>query len=71
MGQEDDTVRSVLIIDDDLGYAESLADLLQARDYTILCVEKPEGALAVLRDPPGGGPAVPVMLIDVRLGGIE
>jgi len=71
MAQEDDAVRSVLIIDDDLSYAESLADLLLSKDYRVLCVEKPEAALAVLHDPPGGGPAAPVMLIDVRLGGIE
>src|SRR6266850_1346215 len=71
MDQEDETVRSVLIIDDDVSYAESLADLLQARGYTVLCVDKPEAALAVLRDPPGGCPPAPVILIDVRLGGIE
>jgi signal transduction histidine kinase len=71
MSQEDEIARSVLIIDDDLGYAESVADLLQAKNYTVFCVDKPEGALDVLRNRVGGGPAVPVILIDVRLGGIE
>jgi signal transduction histidine kinase len=70
MGQEDETVLSVLIIDDDLGYAESLADLLRPRGYTAFYVDTPERALAVLRDPPDGGTPVPVALIDVRLGGI-
>ena len=71
MGQDDETVRSVLIIDDDLGYAESLADLLQPRGYTALSVDTPERAVAALRDPPDGGAPAPVALIDVRLGGIE
>ncbi|MGC2415404.1 MAG: ATP-binding protein [Stellaceae bacterium] len=71
MGQEDETVRSVIIIDDDLGYAESLADLLQPKGYIAVYVDTPERALAVLRDPPDGGTAPPVALIDVRLGGNE
>src|SRR5216684_540444 len=71
MGQEDGTLRSVMIIDDDLGYAESLADLLQLKGYTVLYVDTPERALAALRDPPDDGARAPVALVDVRLGGIE
>jgi len=71
MDQEDETVRSVIIIDDDLGYAESLADLLQPKGYTVFYVDTPERALAVLRDPRDGGTPPPVALIDVRLGGNE
>ncbi len=71
MAQEDGTLRSVMIIDDDLGYAESLADLLQLKGYRVLYVDRPEQAIAVLRDPPDGGARAPVALVDVRLGGIE
>jgi signal transduction histidine kinase len=71
MGQEDGTLRSVMIIDDDLGYAESLADLLQFKGFAVLYVDTPERALAALRDPPDDGVRAPVALVDVRLGGIE
>jgi len=71
MDQEDETVRSVMIIDDDLGYAESLADLLQLKNYAAFCVNTPAQALAALRDPPESRTHTPVALIDVRLGGIE
>ena len=71
MGQEDGATRSVLIIDDDLGYAESLADLLQPRGYTTFVVNTPARALAALRDPPAGTTPAPVALVDVRLGGVE
>jgi signal transduction histidine kinase len=67
MAQADGTVRSVLIVDDDLDFAESLADLLQPRGYAAHCVDTPEQALAALR---ADSDAAPVALIDVRLGGI-
>src|SRR5712691_4158068 len=67
MAQEDDRVRSVLIVDDDLDFAQSLADILQPRGYAAHCVDTPEQALAAVR---AGGGAAPVALIDVRLGGI-
>ncbi|HEY8872202.1 MAG TPA: ATP-binding protein [Stellaceae bacterium] len=66
MAQADGTVRSVLIVDDDLDFAESLADILQPRGYAAHCVDTPEQALATLR---AGSDAAPVALIDVRLGG--
>ena len=64
-------MRSVLIIDDDLGFAESIADLLQPKGYAASCVDTPERAIAALRDPPDGAVPAPVALIDVRLGGVE
>src|SRR5260370_19710157 len=67
MPEEDGTVRSVLIIDDDVDFAESLADTLQTRGYAAHRVQTPEQALAALRE--GTDPA-PVALIDLRLGGI-
>src|SRR5216684_5677279 len=67
MGQEDRTIRSVMIIDDDLGFAESLADVLRRRGYAACCLDTPERALAALRQPPDRGAAAPVALIDVRL----
>jgi signal transduction histidine kinase len=71
MQQENMSARSVLIVDDDLGFAESLADLMQPKGYATSCVDTPEGAVAALRDPPERGAPPPVALIDVRLGGIE
>jgi signal transduction histidine kinase len=68
MGREDGTVRPVLILDDDLDFAESLADMLEAKGYAAVCVDTPERALAAVREPPGGALPAPVALIDVRLG---
>jgi signal transduction histidine kinase len=68
MQQGDGTVRSVLIIDDDVDFAESLADILEARGYAAHPVQTPEQALAAQRR--GNDPA-PVALIDLRLGGID
>jgi signal transduction histidine kinase len=62
--------RSLLIVDDDLCYAESLADMLGMRGYTSHPAATPEEALALLREPPEGAVAPAVALIDVRLGGI-
>src|SRR5216683_3724144 len=67
MGQEDRTVRSVMIIDDDLGFAGSLAEMLRRKGYAACCADTPERALAALREPPDGGAPAPVALIDVRL----
>ena len=69
MEGQDTIERSVLIIDDDPRFAESLADLLELKDYTVLCVDTPERSIAALREPPDGGAAAAVALIDVRLGG--
>jgi signal transduction histidine kinase len=62
--------RSVLIVDDDLCYAESLADMLEVRGYTAHAALTSEQALALLRQPPEGAVAPAVTLIDVRLGGL-
>jgi signal transduction histidine kinase len=67
MQQEDGTVRSVLIVDDDADFADSLADILEARGYSAQPVQTPEQALAALRE--SVDPA-PVALIDLRLGGV-
>jgi signal transduction histidine kinase len=64
------TVRSLLIIDDDLGFAESLGDMLEPKGYAAIPVDTPERAVAALRNPPHGCEPVPVALIDVRLGGL-
>ena len=62
-------VRSVLIVDDDCGFAQSLAGQLGSKGYAALYAATAGRALAVLRDPPAIGDAVPVALIDGRLGG--
>jgi signal transduction histidine kinase len=70
MRREDEQVRSLLIVDDDLGFAESLGDILETRGYAPLAVDTPERAVAVLRHRRDGS-AAPVALIDVRLGGLD
>ena len=49
MQQEEGAVRSVLIIDDDVDFAESLADILETRNYVAHAVSTLEEALAALR----------------------
>jgi diguanylate cyclase (GGDEF)-like protein len=63
-------VRSMLIIDADLGFAGSLADMLRPKGYTAWCADTPERALAVLRDPPDGGSPPQVALIGEGVGAI-
>jgi DNA-binding NtrC family response regulator len=71
VSKKDGTTRTVLIVDDDLGYAESLADLLQPKGYATFVANTAEQALAALREPPAGTSPAPVALVDVRLGGVE
>jgi signal transduction histidine kinase len=71
MPSESIAARSVMIVDDDLGFAESLADLMQMKEYATFCVDTPARAVAALREPPDGAAPPPVVLIDVRLGGVE
>ncbi len=68
MQQQEGAVRSVLIIDDDVDFAESLADILQTRKYVAHAVGTFEEAAAALR---ADSDPAPVALIDVRLGGVE
>src|SRR5262249_55559693 len=64
------TARSVLIVDNNLGFARSLAATLRSKEYAPIAVDTPERAIAALRNPPAdNGPAL-VALIDVQLGGI-
>ena len=69
MGQDEEAARSVIIVDDDPGFTESLVDLLQPRGFAVSCFDSAEHAIAALRAPPEGAPPPPVALIDVRLGG--
>ncbi|HEV2336705.1 MAG TPA: ATP-binding protein [Stellaceae bacterium] len=59
-----------MIVDDDIDYAASLADLLQVKGYRACCVDTPEEAIAALRESPTGGARAPVMLIDEQLSAI-
>ncbi len=69
MGLDSQMTRSVLLVDDDPSYAESLAGLLRSRGYGALRADTPERALAALRDPANGGDPPLVALIDGGLGG--
>jgi ActR/RegA family two-component response regulator len=59
--------RTVLIVEDDGDFAESLADLLEPRGYTSAVAGTPEAAIAAMRGANGVKPP-PVALIDLRLG---
>jgi ActR/RegA family two-component response regulator len=67
MLQQAKTQRSVLIVEDDPDFAESLVEMLQPRGYAPYHVDTAERAVAAMREPPGGESA-PVALIDARLG---
>jgi signal transduction histidine kinase len=62
-------VRSVLIIDGNRGFAESLVDMLRPRGYSADVADTPERAVAALRQPAEGPAAAPVAVVDARLGG--
>jgi DNA-binding NtrC family response regulator len=51
MAQADGAVRSVMIVDDDIGYAASLADLLQLKGYDASCVVTPARARRCVHRP--------------------
>jgi signal transduction histidine kinase len=70
MDEPDSMSRSVLIVDDDPLFAESLQDMLEARGYVTSYVGAPDAALQALTAPEGEEPAPPVVLIDLRLGGL-
>ncbi|MBV9860098.1 MAG: response regulator [Alphaproteobacteria bacterium] len=59
--------RPVLIVDDDADFAESLADILEAKGYQALIVEVADDAVRAIRERAGPA-ALPVALLDVRLG---
>jgi signal transduction histidine kinase len=62
-----DSSRTVLIVEDDGDFAESLADLLQPRGFMPVIASTPDAAIAVMSDG-GETKPPPVALIDLRLG---
>jgi signal transduction histidine kinase len=62
-----DAPRSVLIVEDDGDFAESLADMLMPRGFRPVIAGTPEAAVAIMSGQPGEE-APPVALIDLRLG---
>jgi signal transduction histidine kinase len=63
----DDAPRSVLIVEDDGDFAESLADMLVPRGFRPVIAGTPDAAVALMSGTPGED-APPVALIDLRLG---
>ena len=59
--------RSVLIVEDDGDFAESLADILVPRGFSPVVAGSPDAAVAIMAGAPGEEPP-PVALIDLRLG---
>jgi CheY-like chemotaxis protein len=57
---------SVLIVDDDEGMLETLADILAARDHEVATARSGEEALALLRDR-----HVDLVLMDIRMPGLD
>jgi signal transduction histidine kinase len=68
VGSTGSILRSVLIIDGDLGYAESLADTLRAKGYAADVADTPERAIAALRGSPEAGLVPMVALVAIELG---
>jgi signal transduction histidine kinase len=62
-----DSSRSVLIVEDDGDFAESLADMLAPRGFRPVIAGSPEAAMAIMAGTPAEEPP-PVALIDLRLG---
>jgi len=62
-----DALRSVLIVEDDGDFAESLADMLVPRGFKPVIAGSPEAAVAIMTGASGEEPP-PVALIDLRLG---
>ena len=62
-----DASRSVLIVEDDGDFAESLADMLVPRGFKPVIAGSPEAALVIMEGAPGDEPPA-VALIDLRLG---
>jgi signal transduction histidine kinase len=62
-----DASRSVLIVEDDGDFAESLADMLVPHGFKPVIAGSPEAAVAIMAGVPGDEPP-PVALIDLRLG---
>jgi signal transduction histidine kinase len=63
----DDAARSVLIVEDDGDFAESLADILEPRGFKPVVAGSPDAAIAIMSPVPGNIPPA-VALIDLRLG---
>ncbi|MFZ2004523.1 MAG: ATP-binding protein [Stellaceae bacterium] len=62
-----DAARSVLIVEDDGDFAESLADMLVPRGFKPIVAGSPEAAIAIISPLPDNN-SPPVALIDLRLG---
>jgi signal transduction histidine kinase len=60
--------RSVLIIDDDADFAESLAELIEPQGYEVVIATGADQALAMVDRTSPGFTDAPVVFIDVRLG---
>ncbi|GAU09082.1 response regulator [Desulfoplanes formicivorans] len=61
-----DKVLKILIVDDEAGVRESLADYLEDLGFTVFTAENGEKALDVLADHP-----MDLAIVDVRLPGID
>jgi signal transduction histidine kinase len=59
--------RAVLIVDDDIDFAESLADMLEPRGFEALIAGTPDEAVRAIHERHGID-GIPVALLDVRLG---
>ena len=63
-----DSRRSVLIVEDDGDFAESLADMLVPRGFEPVIAGTSEAAVAIMANPSSSRKPPPVALIDLRLG---
>ena len=61
-------LRSILIIDDDGDFADSLAELIEPQGYEVAIATNADQALAMVDSGDAQFTAAPVVFIDVRLG---
>ncbi len=61
-------LRSVLVVDDDIDFAESLAELIEPHGYEVTIAGAAEHALALIDPTAAEFSAAPVVFVDVRLG---
>ena len=68
MTQSSTLRRSILIVDDDADFADSLVDIIEPHGYEIVVAATPEAALARIERAGDGEAEPPVVFVDVRLG---
>lgn len=65
------SLKSVLIVDDDPGTVETLADILQAKAYCVATAHSGEAAVSMVRGKAVRKKAYGVVVLDIRMPGMN